>query len=260
MKKSKGKKITRRDILKLAGMGAAALAATKAAERTAAAAEVLKGKRYVMVIDLRRCYGCHTCSIACKAEFDVPLGGWRSWVKVLNKGKYPNVRRHFLPRLCNHCDTPACVHVCPVRATYKSENGAILQRVERCIGCRYCMQACPYNARYVLPRKTAAVRYKHIIDKCDFCIHRVERGLEPACVNACPAKARIFGDLNDPDSEVTKLISKNATSTLKPEMGTKPQVYYIGLEEKMGGGRVRGYNPTAPEVPEGSASTNKVRR
>ena len=122
------------------------------------------------------------------------------------------------------------------------------------------MQACPYNARYILPRKTAAVPYKHIIDKCDFCIHRVEKGLEPACVNACPARARTFGDLNDNDSEVTKLISKNATYTLKPEMGTVPQIFYIHLEEKMVGGRVRGYNPTAPEVPEGYSSTTIARR
>lgn len=255
MKESKENEIARRDVLKMVGMAAAALAVTRAAKRTASATEAVAGKRYAMVIDLRRCYGCHTCSIACKAEFDVPLGRWRSWVKVLNKGNYPHVQRHFLPRLCNHCEHPPCVDVCPVQATYKSKDGPILQRVDRCIGCRYCMQACPYNARYLLPRKTTAVPYQYIIDKCTFCIHRVEKGLEPACVNACPARARIFGDLNDPESEVTQLVSKNATNTLKPEMGTEPQVFYIGMEEKMEGGRIRGYNPTAPEVPEGFSST-----
>ena len=122
------------------------------------------------------------------------------------------------------------------------------------------MQACPYNARYILPRKTATVPYKHIIDKCSFCIHRVEKGLEPACVNACPARARIFGDLNERDSEVSKIIGRNATATLKPEMGTIPQVYYIGPEEDIVGGKFTGYNPTAPEVPKDFTSTTKVRR
>jgi Fe-S-cluster-containing dehydrogenase component len=122
------------------------------------------------------------------------------------------------------------------------------------------MQACPYNSRYVLPRKTAAVPYKHVIDKCTFCMHRVENGLEPACVNACPGEARTFGDLNDPNSDVTRLISKNPTNRLKPEMGTLPHIFYIGLEEGMTGGIVKGYNPTAPEVPKGFSSTISVIR
>jgi Fe-S-cluster-containing dehydrogenase component len=257
-KATKGKKLSRRDLIKLGSTGIAAIAVTSVAKRVLAAEQVVKHRRWGMVIDLRRCYGCHTCSIACKAEFDVPLGVWRSWVKILHKGEFPNTQIHFLPRLCNHCEHPSCVHVCPVKATYKSKNGAVLQRYDRCIGCRYCMQACPYNARYRLPRKTGAVPYERIIDKCDFCVHRVNKGLEPACVNACPARARIFGDLNDPNSEARKLISKNPTSTLKPEMGTKPRVYYIGLEEAIIGGRVTGYNPTAPEVPEGASSTNRI--
>jgi Fe-S-cluster-containing dehydrogenase component len=184
-------------------------------------------KRYAMVIDLRKCIGCHACSVACKAEFDVPLGVWRSWVRYQEKGKYPNVKKHFLPRLCNHCDKPPCVRVCPVQATYKDKDGYVLQRYERCIGCRYCMIACPYNARHILPRKTNAVGYGHVIDKCTFCIHRVEQGVTPACVTTCVGRARVFGDLNDPNSEVAKLVSKHSTVVLKPEAGTRPQVYYI---------------------------------
>jgi Fe-S-cluster-containing dehydrogenase component len=184
-------------------------------------------KRYAMVIDLRRCIGCHACSVACKAEFDVPLGVWRSWVKYMEKGSYPNAKRYFLPRLCNHCDKPPCVRVCPTQATYKHEDGYILQRYERCIGCRYCMVACPYNARHVLPRKTSSVKFGRVIDKCTFCIHRVEKGITPACVTTCVGRARVFGDLNDPDSEVSRLVANNPVVVLKPEAGTAPQVYYV---------------------------------
>lgn len=177
-------------------------------------------ERLAMVIDLTRCIGCHGCSVACKSEFDVPLGVWRSWVKYSQKGTYPRVKRFFLPRLCNHCEEAPCLRVCPVNATYRKDDGTILIDEDRCIGCRFCIAACPYNARFVHPEKG-------IVNKCDFCEHRVEAGLVPACVNTCIARARIFGDLNDPESEISRVVSSNPVQVLKPEVGTKPQIYYI---------------------------------
>ena len=182
-----------------------------------------KGKRYGMVIDLRKCIGCHSRSVACKSEFGVPMGVWRSWVKQVEKGKYPDVTKHSLPKLCNHCDNPPCVMVCPIKATYKHKDGYILQRYDICIGCKYCMVACPYGSRFVHP----IIR---VIDKCTFCNHRVRSGLVPACVNVCPARARIFGDLNDPESEISRIISKESVQVLKPQLNTIPMVFYIGLD------------------------------
>ncbi|HAG50295.1 MAG: (4Fe-4S)-binding protein [Deltaproteobacteria bacterium GWC2_42_51] len=189
---------------------------------------VLGKKRYAMVIDLRRCIGCMACVLADKAEFEVPLGVWRTWVQYEEYGTYPNVRRQFLSRLCNHCDDPPCVKACPVQATYKHEDGFVLQRYERCIGCRTCMVACPYNARHILPAKRSNPNLPtKVVDKCTFCFHRVTQGLVPACAQTCIGRVRIFGDINDPKSEVRKLIDTNPTVVLKPEKGTKPQVYYI---------------------------------
>ena len=188
----------------------------------------VKGKkRWAMVIDLRRCIGCMACICADKAEFDVPLGVWRTTVRVKNSGRYPNVRKHFMPRLCNHCDNPPCVRNCPTQATYKHEDGFVLQRYERCIACRTCMAACPYNARHVLPNNRSRVKIGGVVDKCTFCHHRVEKGLLPACVQTCIGRARIFGDINDPNSEVARLVATHKTNVLKPEKGTRPQVYYI---------------------------------
>ncbi len=181
-------------------------------------------KHYVMVIDVRRCYGVQACTVACKAEYKVPLGENRSWVEEIEKGNFPDVSRSFLPRLCNHCDNPPCVSVCPTGATWKrEEDGIVVIDPDVCIGCKYCLQACPYDMRFINKDTGAA-------EKCDFCIHRVSQGLEPACVEACPSRARIFGDLNDPDSEVYKLIAENPVTTLRPEQGTEPNVYYIGAD------------------------------
>ncbi len=180
--------------------------------------------QYAMVIDARKCVGCHACTIACKTEFEVPLGKHRSWVEEVEKGSYPDVSRSFLPRLCNQCSKPQCVTVCPTGATYKrEEDGIVVIDEDVCIGCKYCMQACPYDARFINPRTGTA-------DKCDFCLHRVENGLEPSCVNTCQAGARVFGDMNDPDSEVAKLIAMNPVTVLRREMGTEPNVFYIGAD------------------------------
>jgi len=177
--------------------------------------------RYAMVIDLRRCIGCHSCSVACKAENDVPLEVFRSWVKIIQKGHYPNVSRSFLPCLCNNCETPICLRNCPVQATWQREDGIVMVNPHRCIGCKYCMASCPYDVRYINP-------LKRIVQKCTFCDHRVDAGLLPACVETCLGRARIFGDMNDPNSEVSRMLSTNAVHVLKPEMGTNPRVFYVG--------------------------------
>ena len=180
--------------------------------------------QYGMVIDVRRCIGCHSCTVACKSEFDTPLGVNRSWVEYTEKGEYPNVGRSFLPRLCNHCSDPPCVTVCPTNATWKrDEDGIVVIDDGLCIGCKYCIQACPYDARFLNPVTGFA-------DKCDFCIHRVSQGLMPSCVNTCIGGARIFGDLGDPDSNISKVIAQNQVTVLRGEMGTFPNVYYIGAD------------------------------
>ena len=187
-------------------------------------------KRYAMVIDLRRCIGCDACMVACKAEFDVPLGVFRTWVPYRVTGTYPKVKKHFLPRLCNHCDDPPCVRACPVDATYKEEDGGfVLQRYERCIGCKACMASCPYNARFMLPADRSYTEITNVVDKCTFCYHRVTEGLAPACVQTCIGRARIFGDLNDPSSEVAQVLANTMVRALREDLGTKPKVYYIGL-------------------------------
>ncbi len=173
-----------------------------------------------MVIDLRRCIGCHACSVACKQENNVPITAYRTWVKQVEKGRYPNVRKVSLPALCNHCDKPICVQNCPVQASYQREDGIVLIDYDRCIGCKYCIASCPYDVRFVNP-------IRGTVEKCTFCVHRVDRGQVPACVETCVAKARTFGDLTDPTSEVSRLIATHPSSPLKPDSGTEPQVYYL---------------------------------
>ena len=140
--------------------------------------------KYGMVIDLRRCIGCHTCEVACKMENRVPLGVWQAWVKQIEKGSYPNVRKSFLPILCDHCDNPSCVTVCPTKASFKRKDGIVIIDPHTCIGCGYCMMACPYAVRYIHP-------IQKIVQKCSFCSHRIDAGLKPACVEACATGARV---------------------------------------------------------------------
>ncbi len=180
--------------------------------------------QYGMLIDIRRCIGCHSCTVACKSEFDVPLGAERSWVEYVEKGEYPHVGRSFLPRLCNHCSVPKCVPVCPTDATYKrKQDGIVVVDSGVCIGCKYCILACPYDTRFLNP----VTRYA---DKCDFCVHRVGKGLVPSCVNTCIGGARVFGDLNDPNSEISSRIATSPVTILRAEAGTRPNVFYIGAD------------------------------
>jgi tetrathionate reductase subunit B len=216
--------VSRRDIINNLGKGAAVVAAASALPVSTQAAVDGQQHHFGMLIDTRRCSGCHACSVACKSEFDVPLGSTRSWVEYTEKGHFPNVSRAFLPRLCNQCSEPQCVSVCPTGATYKrEEDGIVVVDSDICIGCKYCMQACPYDARFINPITGAA-------DKCDFCLHRVSQGVVPSCVNTCPGKARIFGDLNDPNSEISSVLNANRVTVLRPEMGTKPNVFYIDAD------------------------------
>lgn len=182
-----------------------------------------KKKRYGMVIDTRKCVGCMSCTISCKMENGVPFDGFRAWVNMTERGEFPKVKRNFIPRLCNHCDDAPCVSVCPVKASYIDDDGIVLIDQNKCIGCGYCISACPYSARYLHEGLQVA-------DKCTFCTHRVKAGLEPACVHNCMGKARIFGDLNDPLSEISQHIARNGVQTLRPDLGTNPKVFYVDAE------------------------------
>lgn len=182
-----------------------------------------KKKQYGMVVDTRKCVGCMSCTITCKMENGVTYDGFRAWVNMAERGEFPQVKRHFLPRLCNHCQNPPCVPVCPVKATYSTPDGVVVIDQDRCIGCGYCVAACPYTARYIHSEMKVA-------DKCNFCEHRLKQGLEPACVRNCMGKARIFGDIADPQSEVAQYLAGNSVQTLRPELGTQPKVYYVDAE------------------------------
>lgn len=218
---------TRRHFVAALAAGAAVAAVTLASrQKRNGKGEASTGAKlhYGMLIDVRRCIGCHSCSVACKSEHGVPAGVNRNWVEYVDKGEYPNVSRSFLPRLCNHCSVPQCVSVCPTGATYKRpQDGIVVINSGLCIGCKYCIQACPYDARFLNPHTGFA-------DKCDFCAVRVARGLVPACVETCIGGALIFGDVGDPDSTISRLIAKNPVSVLRREMGTMPNVYYIAAD------------------------------
>ena len=175
---------------------------------------------YGFLIDQSKCIGCHACSTACKSENQVPLGVYRTWVKYTETGTYPDVRRRFQVTRCNHCANPPCVRICPVSAMYQRSDGIVEFDPSICIGCKSCMQACPYDSIYLDPETNTAA-------KCHFCAHRLEVGLEPACVVVCPEHAILAGDLNDPASEISRQLATAQATVRKPEQGTAPKLFYI---------------------------------
>jgi Fe-S-cluster-containing dehydrogenase component len=223
--------------------------------------------RWGMVIDLDKCVACQSCTAACRMENNTPIAGENQadlgrtilWNEVLPfaAGEYPNVEETLIPRPCMHCDDPACIKVCPVQATYKTEEGVVLIDYQRCIGCRFCTVACPYQVRYfnwlapewpealkahLNPDPEVAPRPKGVVEKCTFCVQRLRKAREkaaaegrpftatdymPACVETCTAHARYFGDLDDPKSLVAELAASPRAFRLQEEMGTKPKVFYL---------------------------------
>ena len=179
--------------------------------------------RYGFVIDQNRCIGCHACTVACKEEHNIAIGVNRTWVKYIEKGQYPDTRRHFAVLRCNHCDDAPCIEICPTVALFRRADGIVDFDNQRCIGCKSCMQACPYDALYIDPdRNTAA--------KCNFDASRVEMGYKPACEVVCPTQAILSGDLDDPNSAVSKKIAMEKVSVRKAEKGTKPKLFYVGVD------------------------------
>ena len=236
----------------VAAVGTAALATPGVSEAAA------KAPRWAMVMDLRLCIGCRACTVACKSENDVSLGRFRAVIQEKTIGTFPNTKKAFLPLMCNHCEgnekdgVPPCVKACPefpgerrkfktsdgktIRyrhgATYKRPDGLILIDKDLCIGCGKCIDACPYGVRSFDPFvKAGGDPTKQAADKCDMCVNRIDNGVEPSCVNTCQGRARIFGDLNDPSSSVSKLVKEHNLATddnvLLAEEGTVPHVFYI---------------------------------
>jgi tetrathionate reductase subunit B len=210
---------------------------------------VSKDRDYGFVVDVGKCIGCGYCVQACAAENNVPAGNFRTWVEqyvVTDDGAHvdsPNggmnsfkevspelqseaMRAFYVPKLCNHCRNAPCVQVCPVGATFIAPGGFVLVDPEHCIGCSYCVQACPYGVRFINPEV-------HMADKCTWCYHRVARGLDPACVTVCPTGARVFGERNDPDGPIAKVVEKDDWRTLKPQMHTNCRVYYVNLPREV---------------------------
>lgn len=179
---------------------------------------------YGFIIDNRKCIGCHACSTACKSENEVPLGVNRTWVKYVETGVFPDSTRHFQVTRCNHCENPPCVRICPVTAMYQRADGIVEFDSNACIGCKACMQACPYDAIYIDPET-------HTAAKCHYCAHRIDVGLEPACVVVCPEHAIIAGDMDDPQTEISRLLARQKVTTRKPEQGTAPKLFYINGNE-----------------------------
>ena len=176
------------------------------------------------VIDNERCIGCHACTVACKAEHLVPLGVTRTYVKQVDVGTYPAVSRHFQVTRCNQCENPPCVPICPTTAMFRRKDGIVDFDKNACIGCKACIAACPYDAIYIDPDS-------HSAEKCNFCAHRIDQGMEPACVAVCPEQAIIIGDLNDPVSQVSRILARQKTDVRKPEKGTGPKLFYVGASE-----------------------------
>ncbi len=248
------KPFNRRDFLKVAAAGASAATVIRAIKPAAASGGTASGPhQWVMVIDQSKCIGCGYCTLACRAHNDVPPD--ISWNVVSGTGMLTD-KHVFLPRPCMHCTKAPCVDVCPVKASYYRADGIVMMDYDRCIGCRYCEVACPYQARSfnwkafdgpnpAVPKwgqPEVARRPRGVVEKCTFCYQRIDRGLAlglqpgvdadatPACVVICPTGARVFGDLNDPESNVSKLLKENVSYRLRDNLGTDPRVYYIAAD------------------------------
>jgi Fe-S-cluster-containing dehydrogenase component/formate-dependent nitrite reductase membrane component NrfD len=179
--------------------------------------------RYGFAIDQRTCIGCHACTVACKTEHEIPVGQFRTWVKYVDSGEYPATTRDFGVMRCNHCTDAPCVAICPTKALFTRDDGIVDFDNERCIGCKACMQGCPYDAIYI-------DEDTHTAAKCNFCAHRVDEGLEPACVVVCPTHSIWVGDLQDPTSGIARLVNENPVQVRAPEQGTGPNVFYLGAD------------------------------
>jgi Fe-S-cluster-containing dehydrogenase component len=179
--------------------------------------------RYGFVIDQTTCIGCHACTVACKTEHQVPLGVNRTWVKYVEQGTWPDTKRSFSVMRCNHCTDAPCVTICPTSALFKRKNGIVDFDTSNCIGCKSCMQACPYDALYIDPDD-------HTAQKCNYCAHRVEVGIEPACVVVCPEQSIVAGDLDDPTSKIAQMVAAGDLSQRAVERETKPNLWYKGAQ------------------------------
>lgn len=253
VERSRAMREDRRGFLKTVTAVLAGLYALLPSRRAEGTLEKLSKKkvRLGMVIDTKRCIGCRACTMACKQENKTPPGVYYMQVLEQEVGEYPNVMRSLMPKPCYHCENPSCVKVCPTRATYKrEEDGIVVIDYDKCIGCRYCITACPYGARYFdfgeyyheeesLLDQLVSPEYGEnrgreglappvgCTRKCTFCLHRVEQGLLPACVTTCMTRALHFGDLNDPESEVSRLLKERRGTRPKEELGNEPNVYYL---------------------------------
>jgi len=181
---------------------------------------VMADKRYALIIDSRKCINCKACVVACRAENRVPLGHSRDWIGEEHRGVWPNLSASFEPEQCHHCANPSCVRVCPTGASFQRDDGIVLVQEDDCIGCRYCIIACPYNARFFREDKG-------LVEKCTFCMQRVRRGETPACVETCPSKVRVFGDIGDATSQLNQILARREYRTRNPQTGNGPQIYYL---------------------------------
>jgi phenylacetyl-CoA:acceptor oxidoreductase subunit 1 len=255
-KKMDSQNVNRRDFLKLTAVGVAVAAGARAIQSADASGEGPKGEhQWAMIIDQSKCTGCDYCTLACRAHNDVPPD--ISWNKVLESGK---VGDHivYVARPCMQCEKAPCVEVCPVGASHYRDDGIVMMDYDLCIGCRYCQVACPYDARsfnwkkFEVPNPAVPEwgspeverRPRGVPEKCSFCYQRIDRGLElgltpgvdtdatPACCIACPTGTRLFGDLNDPNSNVSQILSQNTHFRLREDLGTGPRVYYLPAESE----------------------------